>query len=112
MSSPKVNSTFPLRRRFPGTAPVFEGWHRFIFCPESLVHTRLEDENGENMIPVTAHMRRTSNQLASRFTEPKTTALPEPHLERGAGFLRRLSLSNAPFAKVSLSWSSRLWPPY
>lgn len=64
------------------------------------------------MIPVTAHMRRTSNQLASRFIEPKTTALPEPHLERGAGFLRRLSLSNAPFAKVSLSWSSRLWPPY
>lgn len=89
--SPKANSTFPLRRKFPGTAPVFE-----------------EDENGENVIPVTAHMRRTSNQLASRFTEPKTSALPEPHLERGTGFLRRLSLSSTPFTKTH---DSSLSPP-
>ncbi|KAJ3569306.1 hypothetical protein NP233_g5147 [Leucocoprinus birnbaumii] len=84
MSSPtKTSSTFPLRRKFPGTAPVFE-----------------EDEESETVIPAAAHMRRASNNIANRFTEPKTNALPEPHLERGTGLLRRLSLSSAPFTKV------------
>ncbi|KAF5359366.1 hypothetical protein D9756_003278 [Leucocoprinus leucothites] len=83
MSSPtKTSSTFPLRRKFPSTAPVFE-----------------EDEEGESEIPVAAHMRRASNQIANRFTEPKTNTLPEPRLERGTGLLRRLSLSSAPFIK-------------
>ncbi|KXN91641.1 hypothetical protein AN958_12493 [Leucoagaricus sp. SymC.cos] len=95
MSSPtKTNSTFPLRRKFPGTTPVFE-----------------EDEEGEKEIPVAAHMRRASNQIASRFTEPKTNALPEPRLERGTGLLRRLSLSSAPFTKTYDPSNSPPSPP-
>lgn len=83
MSSPtKANSTFPLRRKFPGTSPVFE-----------------EEEEDEKVVPATTQMRRTSTHIANRFTEPKATPLPEPQVERGTGFLRRLSLSTAPLRK-------------
>lgn len=104
MSSPtKTSSTFPLRRKFPGTTPVFEGSPNLKFGHSKSLHTCTEDEEDEKEIPAAAHMRRTSTQIASRFTEPKNTPLPEPRLERGTGLLRRLSLSTAPFTKVGIS---------
>ncbi|KAG6832785.1 hypothetical protein H0H92_009403 [Tricholoma furcatifolium] len=69
-----VNATFPFHRKFGGPPPVFE-----------------EDEEPE--IPVAAHARRTSTVVAGRFSQPQTSPLPDPQLERGTGLLRRLSLS-------------------
>jgi hypothetical protein len=85
MSSPtKTNSTFPWRRKFSGAAPVFEA-----------------EEEDEKVLPAATQMRRSSTQISNRFSESKTTPLPEPQLERGTGFLRRLSLSTAPLNKGS-----------
>ncbi|EKM78634.1 hypothetical protein AGABI1DRAFT_74993 [Agaricus bisporus var. burnettii JB137-S8] len=95
MSSPtKTNSTFPLRRKFPGTSPVYEA-----------------EEEDEKVVPVATQMRRTSTHIANRFTEPKTTPLPEPQVERGTGFLRRLSLSTAPLRKGYIPTNSSSPPP-
>ncbi|KAF9453496.1 hypothetical protein P691DRAFT_755550 [Macrolepiota fuliginosa MF-IS2] len=95
MSSPtKTSTTFPLRRKFPGTTPVFE-----------------EDEDAEREIPAAAHMRRASTQMTSRFTEPKSSALPEPRLERGTSLLRRLSLSSNTFSKTYDPATNSALPP-
>lgn len=101
MSSPtKTNSTFPWRRRFSGTAPVYEGLSGPVFYGHRLLHYYPAEEEDEKVVPAATQMRRSSTQMANRFTEPKTNPLPEPQLERGTGFLRRLSLSTAPLNKV------------
>ncbi|KAF6754446.1 hypothetical protein DFP72DRAFT_771036, partial [Ephemerocybe angulata] len=75
-------STFPLRRAF-GTAPVFE-----------------TDETTEREIPVAAHARRASVTTANRFSgQVQPGPVPEAMNDRGAGLLRRLSLSSGAFIK-------------
>lgn len=105
MSSPtKTNSTFPLRRKFPGTSPVYEGLSDPSSDDYHRLHYFVAEEEDEKVVPVATQMRRTNTHIANRFTEPKTTPLPEPQVERGTGFLRRLSLSTAPLRKVGLSY--------
>jgi hypothetical protein len=75
-SPTKPNGSFPLKRKF-GASPVFD-----------------EDEM-DRKVPVTAHVRRATTTVASRFGpgQPKPN-LPSSHHDRGTGMLRRLSLSN------------------
>ncbi|GAW00219.1 hypothetical protein LENED_001721 [Lentinula edodes] len=72
----QTSATLPFRKF--GPAPVFE-----------------EDEsNQQSMPPAAHHARRASMTVADRFSQPNNTSgLPESHVERGAGLLRRLSLS-------------------
>ncbi|KAF8223859.1 hypothetical protein L208DRAFT_1425949 [Tricholoma matsutake] len=70
-------STFPFNRKF-GPSPVLEE---------------------EQEIPAATHARRASAVVAGRFAQSQTQPLPDPHVERGTAFLRRLSLSSGPFAK-------------
>ncbi|KAJ3739204.1 hypothetical protein DFH05DRAFT_1407603 [Lentinula detonsa] len=69
----QTSATLPFRKF--GPAPVFE--------------------NEEQPIsPAAHHARRASLTVADRFNQPNSTAvLPDYHVERGAGLLRRLSLS-------------------
>jgi len=85
--SPTKSQTLPFRKF--GATPVFE-----------------EDEGNKPIPPAAHHARRASMTVADRFGQPNTTpALPDSHVERGAGLLRRLSLSTgAPaFGKPSQS---------
>jgi hypothetical protein len=75
--SPTKSQTLPFRKF--GTAPVFEDD---------------ETQNNQPIPPAAHHARRASVTVADRFTQPNSTpALPDSHVERGAGLLRRLSLS-------------------
>ncbi|KAJ3996856.1 hypothetical protein F5050DRAFT_1570649 [Lentinula boryana] len=79
----QTSATLPFRKF--GPAPVFE-----------------KDEE-QPISPAAHHARRASLTVADRFNQPNGTAvLPDYHVERGAGLLRRLSLSTgAPaFSKV------------
>lgn len=58
------------------------------------------DEEPGKEIPVAAHARRASATVANRFSNP-TIPLPDAQSERGNNVLRRLSLSNAAFIKVT-----------
>eukprot|EP00914_Ancora_sagittata_P000463 GHVO01001223.1.p1 GENE.GHVO01001223.1~~GHVO01001223.1.p1 ORF type:complete len:177 (-),score=6.95 GHVO01001223.1:278-808(-) len=82
-------------RKF-GPAPVFE-----------------EDEGTQPVPPAAHHARRASMTVADRFSQPNNTAaLPESHVERGAGLLRRLSLSTgaSAFGKPSFNQSPEAPP--
>ncbi|KAJ3872788.1 hypothetical protein F5051DRAFT_361071 [Lentinula edodes] len=72
----QTSATLPFRKF--GPAPVFE-----------------EDESNQQSMPHAAHhARRASMTVADRFSQPNNSSgLPESHMERGAGLLRRLSLS-------------------
>jgi len=86
--SPGAN-TFPFRKF---TSPVLE-----------------EDEQKE---PASAfHARRASTVVAGRFGQQPQNTLPDPHVERGAGLLRRLSLSSAAFGKPDPQSFSPASPP-
>ncbi|KAF8643232.1 hypothetical protein AX16_009121 [Volvariella volvacea WC 439] len=87
--SPKA-STFPFKRTF-GPAPVFE--------------------EPENEVLATAHARRASAVVAGRFGQGLPSTLPDNRLERGAGLLRRLSLSNGGIAKPAESAPAPPSPP-
>lgn len=101
MSSPtKTNSSFPWRRKFPGTAPVFEGSFDLMCYEYPHLYYHLVEEEEEKVVPAATQMRRSSTQMANRFSESKTNPLPEPQLERGTRFLRRLSFTTAPLNKV------------
>jgi len=92
-SSPKTPSaglTFPLTRKF-GQSPVFE------------------EEGAENEVLATTHMRRAS-AAANRYHNPPT-ALPEQLHERGAGLMRRLSLSTSTFNKSVVESPTTTLPP-
>ncbi|PFH53144.1 hypothetical protein AMATHDRAFT_45766 [Amanita thiersii Skay4041] len=88
-----VNATFPFKRGFaPPPVP--------------------EDEEVEKEIPVAAHMRRASVNVAGRFGQSQAnTAIPDAQLERGSGFLRRLSLSTTTFTKPQNENRSPTMPP-
>lgn len=78
----QTSATLPFRKF--GPAPVFE-----------------EDESTQPMPHAAHHARRASMTVADRFNQPNNTAaLPESHVERGAGLLRRLSLSTGASAFV------------
>lgn len=82
---------------------MFEGTYYFAHMISDMKFTYivLADEEMEKETPVAAHARRASVTVANRFSQPQTM-LPDSHQERGTGLLRRLSLSSAAFAKVSL----------
>ncbi|KIK55171.1 hypothetical protein GYMLUDRAFT_76720 [Collybiopsis luxurians FD-317 M1] len=74
----QTSATLPFRKF--GPAPVFE-----------------EDESAQSVPHAAHHARRASTTVADRFNQSNNTpALPESHLERGTGLLRRLSLSTGP----------------
>ncbi|THU86650.1 hypothetical protein K435DRAFT_683233 [Dendrothele bispora CBS 962.96] len=75
-SPSKNTATFPFRKF--GTAPVFE-----------------EDESSPNEPHAAHHARRASTTVADRFNQPTNNTMPDNHLERGSGLMRRLSLSTA-----------------
>jgi len=87
-------TAFPFKRNF-GPAPVFE-----------------EDEHDKE-IPVAAHARRASVAVASKFSGPSAQngPMPEAMHDRGAGMLRRLSLSSSAFAKAMDPTHGRRSPP-
>ena len=65
------------------------------------------DEETEKDLPVSAHMRRASLNVAGRFgQQPYNGPILDSQRDRGAGLLRRLSLGGSSFAKV---WSSMTW---
>ncbi|KAF8348917.1 hypothetical protein F5887DRAFT_1242402 [Amanita rubescens] len=87
-TKPHPSATFPFKRSF---APP----------------TVLEDEETEKDLPVAAHMRRASLNVAGRFgQQPYSGPIPDSQRDRGTGLLRRLSLGGSSFAKV---WSSMTW---
>lgn len=88
-------STFPFNRKF-GPSPVLEGNSLSILS----VQLRPTHFTEEQEIPAATHARRASAVVAGRFAQSQTQPLPDPHVERGTAFLRRLSLSSGPFAKV------------
>jgi len=94
--SPTKSQTLPFRSKFGTTAPVFEG-----------------DESTQQAIPPAAHhARRASVTVAERFNQSNNApALPESHVERGAGLLRRLSLSTGAPAYGKSSYSPPEVPP-
>ena len=62
----------------------------------------MPDEETDKDLPVATHMRRASLNVSGRFGQAQTTGpIPDSQLERGTGFLRRLSLSSSNFSKVS-----------
>lgn len=94
-------TTFPFTRKFGGPPPVFEGLLlRTKLCSVDLTHQSLPEEEAAEELPAVAHARRAST--AGRFGPQATAppAMPDPHCERGASVLRRLSLGNA-FSRVS-----------
>ncbi|KAJ3778073.1 hypothetical protein FB446DRAFT_632706 [Lentinula raphanica] len=88
----------------PGTSPILS-----YFLAQSPTKTQtsatlpfrkfgpppvFENEEEQSMPPAAHHARRASMTVADRFNQPNAnTALPDYHVERGAGLLRRLSLS-------------------
>jgi len=78
----QTSATLPFRKF--GPAPVFE-----------------EDETNQAVPHAAHHARRASMTVADRFNQTSNNApavLPDSHLERGTGLLRRLSLSTGPSA--------------
>lgn len=102
--SPTKSATFPFNRKFPGRPPVFEGLSLFIaLCPSNVTQPdHFSEDDTDTEVPVAAHARRASTTTTpGRFGQQQ--ALPpmaDSQHNRGAGVLRRLSLSNA-IAKVS-----------
>ncbi|CAA7266861.1 unnamed protein product [Cyclocybe aegerita] len=94
--TPGTAATFPFKRKF-GPAPVFE------------------EEETDKEIPVAAHARRASVNVANRFSQggPTTTFPADAHNERGTSLLRRLSLSVAKpqFDTTAVSTSPPSPPP-
>ncbi|KAJ4477335.1 hypothetical protein J3R30DRAFT_3333995 [Lentinula aciculospora] len=90
----QTSATLPFRKF--GPAPVFE-----------------EDEGNQKSIPPAAHhARRASMTVADRFNQPNNVSgLPESHVERGAGLLRRLSLSTGAPAFGKPFSSASQYPP-
>ncbi|KAF8623683.1 hypothetical protein AX17_007381 [Amanita inopinata Kibby_2008] len=86
-----MSTTFPFKRNFvPPPVP----------------------EDDEKAIPVAAHMRRASVNAAGRFGQPQNSgSIPDSQLERGAGFLRRLSLNSTSFNKPQIDTNSPTMPP-
>ena len=100
------STTFPFKRSFaPPT--VLEG----VYMRHILIYNALilqEDEEIDKALPVVAHMRRASMNVAGRFSQAQPNGpIPESQKDRGAGFLRRLSLGGSSFAKVCniVTWS-------
>ncbi|KAG6902838.1 hypothetical protein C0995_010723 [Termitomyces sp. Mi166 len=91
-----ASSTFPFNRKF-GPPPVFEG--NLVGVITDYLPELYTTEDEEPEVPVAAHARRTTRAVADRFSQPQSNPIPDPQLERGAGLLRRLSLSNGAFAK-------------
>lgn len=97
--SPTKAHAFPFKRSFaPPT--VLEGvllCHVLAYC----VFMFLKDEEVDKNLPVVSHMRRASMNVAGRFGQPQSNGpIPDSQMDRGAGFLRRLSLGGSSFAKV------------
>lgn len=92
------NNTYPFRKF--GPPPVFEGMMSLVGARRSANEPATEDEP-EKEPPVATHARRASTAVAGRFAQPQP-AMPDNTTERGAGLLRRLSLSGA-FVRVSVS---------
>ncbi|KAI0310977.1 hypothetical protein OF83DRAFT_1225593 [Amylostereum chailletii] len=98
-SPTKTSATFPFRRPsgFPGAGPVFE-----------------DDETQEDPLPTHNHVRRATTAgwgASGRFPQPNPIAVPAvEHVQRdrGAGVLRRLSLS-AGFGLVCLVFNPVFW---
>jgi len=79
--SPTKSATFPFKRAFPPPVP--------------------EDEETDKDLPVATHMRRASLNVGGRFGQSQNSGpIPDSQLERGTGFLRRLSLSSSTFTKL------------
>lgn len=95
-------ATFPFKRKF-GPAPVFEGMFNMLAIVIQTEREVIEEEDNE--VPATTHARRASTAVAGRFAQPLNSPLPDPHLEKGSGLLRRLSLSSSAFVKVGPSHS-------
>ncbi|KAH6913135.1 hypothetical protein BKA70DRAFT_1421398 [Coprinopsis sp. MPI-PUGE-AT-0042] len=101
-----TKSTSPMTAS-SGTFPFRRG-----FAPPAV----FEEEEEQREIPVAAHARRTSVTVANRFSSAQATpaAMPDALHDRGAGLLRRLSLSagGAPsFAKPNTGRSPPSPPP-
>lgn len=64
-----------------------------------LLLTRALEEEEHKELPSAMHTRRASTTFAGRFSQ-QVPNLPEPHVERGTGVLRRLSLSSGGLMKV------------
>ncbi|KAF9068936.1 hypothetical protein BDP27DRAFT_1421364 [Rhodocollybia butyracea] len=98
------SATLPFRKF--GPAPVFEGLlslNVISYLILNVVVVVVEDETVHS--PAMDHARRTSLSVADRFNQPNNNAaLPESHVERGTGLLRRLSLSTgaSAFTKASI----------
>ncbi|PPQ92236.1 hypothetical protein CVT25_008918 [Psilocybe cyanescens] len=88
-----ATATFPFKRKF-GTTPVFEA-----------------DEDTDTEIPVAAHARRASANVANRFSQNPAPPFSDAHADRGTNLLRRLSLSSAAFVKPQLDPVNRTASP-
>lgn len=88
-----TSATFPFKRKF-GPTPVLEA-----------------EEEAEAEIPVAAHARRASVNVANRFINNPPSTIPETHSDRGTNLLRRLSLSSAAFAKPQFDSTGRIASP-
>jgi len=89
-----ATATFPFKRKF-GTTPVLEA-----------------EEEAETEIPVAAHARRASANVANRFSQgPASTIFSDAHTDRGTNLLRRLSLSSAAFVKPQFDTNGRAASP-
>ncbi|KAF8734651.1 hypothetical protein AX14_003201 [Amanita brunnescens Koide BX004] len=81
--------------------------HAFPFKRSFAPPTVLEDEEADKNLPVVSHMRRASMNVAGRFGQPQSNGpIPDSQMDRGAGFLRRLSLGGSSFAKIDTSPTS------
>ncbi len=99
------SATFPFKRSLaPPT--VLEGVSVCYFLIYRLLIIS-KDEETDKDLPVAAHMRRASLNVAGRFgQQPYNGPIPDSQRDRGTGLLRRLSLGGSSFAKV---WSSMTW---
>ncbi|PPQ64560.1 hypothetical protein CVT26_001958 [Gymnopilus dilepis] len=88
-----TSATFPFKRKF-GPTPVFEA-----------------EEEADAEIPVAAHARRASVNVANRFVNAPAPSAPETHNDRGTNLLRRLSLSSGAFAKPQFDSTGRIASP-
>ncbi|KAF8905092.1 hypothetical protein CPB84DRAFT_1745674 [Gymnopilus junonius] len=89
-----TSATFPFKRKFGTAAPVFEA-----------------EEEAEAEIPVAAHARRASVNVASRFVNNPASTFSDTQSDRGTNLLRRLSLSTTAFTKPQFDSTGRAVSP-
>ena len=100
------SATFPFKRSFAPPTVLEGAYMRHILMYCALILQK--DEEADKALPVVTHMRRASMNVAGRFSQSQANGpIPESQKDRGAGFLRRLSLGGSSFAKVcnAVTWS-------